>query len=114
MAGPPFEVELLLGGGVTVPIQLSEVLVSAARDPGVRAAMGSGDREGLRRAALEIVYGAITKHEDQPLMLDDGETAWLIPTHAIRAVRFRDSTVTAGQQHFGFRPDRYAASDELR
>ncbi|MGA3029637.1 MAG: hypothetical protein ABSE58_02715 [Candidatus Limnocylindrales bacterium] len=114
MAGPPFEVELLLGGGVTVPIKLSEDVVTASRDATVRAAMGPGDRKGLRRAGLEIVYGAITKNEDQPLMVEDGETAWLIPIRAIQAVRFRDPTVAAGEQRIGFRPDRYAASDELR
>lgn len=114
MAGPPFEVELLLGGGVTVPIRLSEDTVTASRDATVRAALGSGDRKGLRRAGLEIVYSAVTRNEDQPLMVEDGETAWLIPVRSIRAVRFRDSTVPAGQQRIGFRPDRYAASDELR
>ena len=111
MAGPPFEVELLLGGGVTVPIKLSEDMVAASLESSVRAVIGSSDREGLRRAALEIVYSAITRNEDQPLMVEDGETAWLIPTRTIQAARFRDPTVAAGEQHFGFRPDRYAASE---
>jgi hypothetical protein len=111
MAGPPFEIELLLGGGVTVPIKLSEEVVAASHESSVRAAIGSGNRAGLRRAALEIVYSAVTKNEDQPLMIEDGETAWLIPTRAIQAARFRDPTVTAGEQRFGFKPDRYAAAD---
>jgi hypothetical protein len=114
MAGPPFEIELLLGGGVAVPIKLSERMVEAARDPAVRAAIAHGDREGLRRGAVEILYAAVMRNDDRPLTVDDGETVWLIPTHAIQAVRLRDSTVAPGEQHLGFRPDRYAMSDELR
>ncbi|MGD0862623.1 MAG: hypothetical protein ABSA21_07655 [Candidatus Limnocylindrales bacterium] len=114
MAGPPFEVELLLGGGVTVPIKLPETAVAASRDPIVRAALGSGDRAGLRRAALEIVYSAIMRNEDRPLTVEDGQTAWLIPTRAIQAARFRDPTAVAGEHRFGFRPERYATPDEPR
>jgi hypothetical protein len=111
MAGPPFEVELLLGGGVTVPIKLPESVVGASRDPAVRATMAPGDRAGLRRAAFEIVYSAIMRNEDRPLTVENGETAWLIPTRAIQAARFRDPTAVAGEQHFGFRPERYASNE---
>jgi hypothetical protein len=114
MTGPAFEVQLLLGGGVTVPIQLSEDVVTASKDSSVRTALGAGDRQGLRRGALEIVYAAIARNEGLPLLVEDGETTWLIPTRSIQAARFRDSTATRGEQHIGFRPDRYAASDEAR
>jgi len=114
MNGPAFEVELLLGAGVTIPIRLSEDAVTASRDSSVRAAIGARDREGLRRGAVEIIYAAITRNQDQPLMVEDGETTWLIPTRSVRAARFRDPTATAGEQRIGFRPDRYAPSGEPR
>jgi len=112
MAGPAFEIELLLAGGVTVPITLPESAVESSREPAVRTAVGTGDRPGLRRGAVEIIYGALTRNEDRPIVVEDGESTWLIPAHALIAAKLHDPTDTDRQPSIGFRPDRYAMSSE--
>ncbi len=109
MDRPNFEVELLLGGGITIPFQVPERWVMESRNPSVRAMAKAGDRPDLRMAAFDMVYRATVKNETEPVTVDDGVTSWLIPVRSIVAVRFRDPTETPEtvpvERRIGFRFD---------
>jgi hypothetical protein len=50
MAGPDFRVELDLGGGIMVPLVLTEADISKSRNPAVLTLLEKGDRNAFRSA----------------------------------------------------------------
>jgi hypothetical protein len=111
-AQPPFEVELHLGGGVVVPFKLWEDLLREARDPQVRVQAQQGGREAARTAGLTVAQNAVTKNRDKPLLVEDGDSLWVIPVGTVQAVRFRDPTIKGERQPFGFSADRLGGADD--
>ncbi len=59
-----------------------------------------------------MLDAAVTKNLTEPVRVRDGQTYWIIPTHGIQAVRFRDPTIAAKDQRIGFQYDDGPASDE--
>jgi hypothetical protein len=110
-----FEVYIDLGSDVSVRFTMSEEEVRADPHPSVRAtaiAADKGDdpverRTAARAAAYERVNRMVTRNVTEPISVVDGATVWIIPTHAIRAVRLRDPDVSEERRPFGFvkRPD---------
>ncbi|HEX7471569.1 MAG TPA: hypothetical protein VF323_00675 [Candidatus Limnocylindrales bacterium] len=106
MAGLDFRVELDLGGGIMVPMALTEADISKSRNPAVRTLLEQGDRRAFRNAGLEIIRRAVIRNREEPLVVVVDEEAWIIPTSSIRMARFRDPTIKQGERAFGFTADR--------
>ena len=106
MAGPDCRVELDLGGGIMVPLALTEADIARSANPAVKTLLGSGDRHGFRSAGLEIIRAAVVRNRQEPLIVVVDEEAWIIPTSSIRMARFRDPTIKHGERAFGFTADR--------
>jgi endonuclease YncB( thermonuclease family) len=105
-----FEIEIDLGGGVVVPFTISEEAVLSDPNPAIsgfaRAAADASDpaerRKGIRSAAYERVVRIVSKNLNEPVSVVDGDTVWVIPIGAIRALRMRDPEVAGEQRPFGF------------
>jgi hypothetical protein len=92
--GPPFEVELHLGGGVVVPFVISEAAIRVHRNPTIKYTAETGTREGYRTGAVTIVQGMLDADDKRPVeVVDEHGSYWIIPTRSIMAVRFRDTTL---------------------
>jgi hypothetical protein len=100
--GKPFEVEIDCGAGSVVRFTLSEEELLTDRDPMVRGTAQAGDRMALRTAAFDRVTRIITRNVTEPVVVVDGDSAWIIPTHSIRMIRFRDPEVGEEKRPFGF------------
>jgi len=79
---------------------------SNSQDPRIRAivAAGGGTRLAMSTAVIEIVRDAVIKNREKPIMVEDGKSLWLIPTHGVQAVCFSDPSMAADQR-FGFALD---------
>jgi hypothetical protein len=110
-----FEVYVDLGSDVSVKFTLSEEELLEHRDPHIKAIAHSADRSdepaerrtAVRTAAYERVRRMIVTNVTEPVSVVDGNTVWVIPTHAIRAARLRDPDTGENPRPFGFvkRPD---------
>lgn len=105
-----FQVEIDLGGGVVVPFTISEEAVLNDPHPAIagqaRVGADTSDpeirREALRTAAYQRVERIVSKNLADPVSVVDGDTVWIIPIGAIRALRLRDPEVAGEQRPFGF------------
>ena len=110
-----FEVYVDLGGDVSVKFTMSEDELREHRDPHIKAIAHGADssddpverRTASRSAAYERVRRMIVMNVTEPISVVDGDTVWVIPTHAIRAARLRDPETGEDRRPFGFvkRPD---------
>ncbi|MHB8399941.1 MAG: hypothetical protein ACYDCI_13590 [Candidatus Limnocylindrales bacterium] len=89
-----------------VPFKVSEDEVRMSPNPAIGALALGGERIHLRSAALEMVTHAGVRNESEPLTIVVDDVAWIIPVSAIRATRFRDTTIMPGGKGFGFDPKR--------
>ena len=103
----PFEVDFDLGGSVVIRYELNETAIRGFRHPAIAGLIGTGDRDGLRAAGYQAVLRTVTRNLETPIELIDGDGIWIIPTHAIRAVHFRDPAAGKAERPFGFAADRF-------
>ena len=109
--GKPFEVYIDIGGAAPIRFTITEEFLKAHTRIDVRAAIiqqgpdDTDERVWLWRGALEIVRRMLEKNAADPIRIFDGPDVWMIPDHAVRAVRLHDpeSPDKAGGPTIGFR-----------
>jgi hypothetical protein len=110
--GRPFELTIY-AGGQEIRHELSEDEIRRARHPAIRAAVGDGSREELRRAGAMLAE-RILNRDGHPVVVDDVNNAfWVVPEAAIAAVQFSDPEVTSrdSARPFGFASERLGNGD---
>lgn len=106
--GNPFTVEVDVGGASTVAYTIDEETLRKHRSVQVQAAMAqhgpedTDERVRLLRGALEIVRAMIEKNADVPIKIFNGPDVWVIPIHAVRAVRVHDPDAPMTGRSIGF------------
>ena len=109
--GKPFEVYVDIGGAAPIRFTITEDSLRSHPSLDVGAAItqhgpeDTDERVWLRRGAIETVRRMLEKNAADPVRIFDGPDVWVIPDHAVRAVRVHDpeSQDKAGEATIGFR-----------